>query len=580
MKIISVIIPTYNRAEYISESLESVLKQNLPKGYKLEVIVADDGSTDNTEQIIKPYLNEIIYLKINHSGKPAVPRNAALRVSSGEIIAFQDSDDIWADNKLINQIPCFNNPKTMISFGQAHIINSKGVRTNKNVVNEKVLRNAKSFSKFIKQNPVCTLTCMVRKSALEEVGYFDESRELRAIEDYNLWLRIVCKYPNGINILPDTVLAFYRMHNNNISKGGGIDGIENAIRIYDSILKLNLSGKMTDILESYSLEMHENWSRQKNIDGETPKISVVMSVYNGERFLREAIDSILNQTYKDFEFIIVNDGSTDRSEKIIRSYKDKRIRLINQKNHGLVYSLNKGVKLARSDLIARMDADDVSKPDRLKEEIKLFNANIRLGLVGTFFELIDFENGQSLGIEITPLTKSIDIKRSMLFVNPIAHGSSMYRKEAYIDSGGYRSDYGPTEDYDLWRRISKNWELEIVPKVLFSYRINNPKSISQSKNKIQASFVEKIRQELASEPFLKKSFKEIITDYNNLSVNIYGKKISKIKDEYINNQYTISKIFINRKELRKTLPTTLSLYFLKPSYGLKLTYMSLKKFFK
>jgi glycosyltransferase involved in cell wall biosynthesis len=115
----------------------------------------------------------------------------------------------------------------------------------------------------------------------------------------------------------------------------------------------------------------------------SPKVTVLMSVYNGEEHLREAIDSILNQTYKNFEFLIIDDGSTDGSVNIIRSYLDPRIRLIkNKKNIGITRSLNKGLKLARGEYIARMDDDDIAFPERLEKQVRFLNEHVNVGLVG------------------------------------------------------------------------------------------------------------------------------------------------------------------------------------------------------
>ncbi|MCP8319033.1 MAG: glycosyltransferase, partial [Candidatus Methylarchaceae archaeon HK01B] len=122
----------------------------------------------------------------------------------------------------------------------------------------------------------------------------------------------------------------------------------------------------------------------------SPKITILMSVYNGEKYLREAIDSILNQTFKDFEFLIINDGSTDRTVEILRSYHDSRIKIItNEKNMGLTKSLNKGLKIARSEYVARMDADDISYPRRLEVQYEYMKKNPDVGIVGSWNDVID-----------------------------------------------------------------------------------------------------------------------------------------------------------------------------------------------
>ena len=123
-----------------------------------------------------------------------------------------------------------------------------------------------------------------------------------------------------------------------------------------------------------------------------PKVSVLMSVYNGEKYLKEAIKSILGQSFKDFEFIIINDGSIDKTEKIIKVFNDKRIVLINQENIGLTKSLNNGLKLAQGDYIARMDADDVALSYRLEKQVKFLDSNPHIFLVGSSCYLINESN--------------------------------------------------------------------------------------------------------------------------------------------------------------------------------------------
>lgn len=558
---VSIIIPTYNREKYIVESIKSVISQDWD-GVDFEIIVIDDGSTDNTREVLQDIHNNIKYKKIKHTGSPAAARNVGLKIASGSIIAFQDSDDLWSSHKIRNQLKFFDDDQAMISFGQALIMTEKGEKTAKRILSEKILSDI-NFDNSLISNPVNTLTCMVRRSALDRVGVFNES--LTVGEDYELWLRIINKYPKGVRATNDT-LAYYRIHNNNISRGSSQVGIDSILRVFNELWSRDLEIKNRLSLEKAIDTMEENWSRNMNLDNAPPEISVVMSVYNGERFLGSAIDSILKQTMSNFEFIIINDGSTDHSVDIIKSYGDPRIRLISQTNHGLVFSLKKGIRLSRSNLIARMDADDISMPTRFSDELNLINSKDNLGLVSSYFRLVDFEKAQPVGIEITPLIESADIKRSFIFVNPIAHGASLFKKRAYLDAGGYREDYGPTEDYDLWRRMAKTWDIGIVPKVLYSYRVNNPNSISQTKNQIQEDFVKKIRAELINDPKTKKSLFRIIKDFKALSRTEYGENLLKVKDEYINNQYTIARTFIENGKPLKGSVEYLSMLFLKPKY--------------
>jgi glycosyltransferase involved in cell wall biosynthesis len=198
-----------------------------------------------------------------------------------------------------------------------------------------------------------------------------------------------------------------------------------------------------------------------------PKISVIMSIYNGEKYLREAIESILNQTFTDFEFIIVNDGSTDNSLEIIQSYDDKRIKIINnEKNIGLTKSLNKAIKQARGEYIARQDADDISLPNRFEEQLKYFEEHPEVALLGTSVYLID-ENGKILGKHIVLAKPGI---KDLFNGNQFNHGSVMFKKDVADDSGGYNELFRYVQDYELWLRIAKYYEVRNLTQILYKLR--------------------------------------------------------------------------------------------------------------
>ncbi|MFO0971604.1 MAG: glycosyltransferase [Candidatus Saccharimonadales bacterium] len=302
----------------------------------------------------------------------------------------------------------------------------------------------------------------------------------------------------------------------------------------------------------------------------TPLISVVMSVYNGEDFLKAAIESILNQTFRDFEFIIINDGSTDSSKKIIDSYKDPRIVSINQKNIGLIASLNKGISKAKGKYIARMDADDISLPNRFEKEVEWLNQDNSRGLVSTFFELIDFKTSEPIGTTLVFPIQNDDLRRAFYFTNPFAHGAAMYRKDAIATVGEYTTKYGPTEDYELWRRISKKYEVGLMPDVLYQYRINNPNSESQSKNDVQQKFIAKIQEECWREPFVRKSAYEVTHGYRTITTDIYGKYTESVKDVYVSHQFTLAKFSLLRGRTRQGIEIIQGLVPIKPKHAILL----------
>lgn len=199
-----------------------------------------------------------------------------------------------------------------------------------------------------------------------------------------------------------------------------------------------------------------------------------MSVFNGERYLVEAVRSVLSQTFRNFELIAIDDGSTDRSKKILASFAagDERIRLVSHENRGLTRSLNEGCALARGKFIARMDSDDISWPTRFESQLAYFEAHPEIVACGTGVALID-PNGLSLGLLETPQEHD-DIVRSLLTGNggAICHPSFMVRRHAFQDVSGYDEAYRTSQDLDLFLRLGEVGRLGNVPDTLLSYRIH------------------------------------------------------------------------------------------------------------
>lgn len=221
-----------------------------------------------------------------------------------------------------------------------------------------------------------------------------------------------------------------------------------------------------------------------------PLVSVVMSVYNSERYLRESVESILSQTFTDFEFIIIDDGSVDKSNSILQSFTDPRIKVLsNNKNLGLIVSLNKGFDEAKGKYIARMDADDVSLPERLQKQVKFLDTNPGIGVVGTWIRSFDDRLGHILKF---PTDQKI-IKAWLLFDNTFAHPSAMLRR-SFLKS--YHLHYDPNfkhvEDYDLWVRSSRFFDIATIGEVLLLYR-RHENSISSSNRSNQINKTNEIR---------------------------------------------------------------------------------------
>ena len=218
-----------------------------------------------------------------------------------------------------------------------------------------------------------------------------------------------------------------------------------------------------------------------------PKITVLMPVYNGERFLEEAVESVLQQTYSDFELLVINDGSTDRSVEIISRFQDARIRLLhNERNIGLVATLNRGIGLARGEFIARMDADDICHPERFEAQLQWFGQHPDAVLLATGVVMID-EDGNHAGewkddlLNVEPAA----IRRFLPRANCIAHPTIMIRTSVarkYL----YSRNQDGAEDYDLWLRLAAdNLPLHKLPRPLLRYRMN-PASVTASYRNLPA----------------------------------------------------------------------------------------------
>lgn len=200
------------------------------------------------------------------------------------------------------------------------------------------------------------------------------------------------------------------------------------------------------------------------------KVSVLMPVFNGAKYLRESIDSILNQDFSDFELIIINDGSTDESAHIIHSYTDSRIKLINnEQNLGLIATLNKGIKLCRGEYIVRMDADDICLKDRIKTQVSFMDKNLQIGASGSFYKMLRYNKSIIFNLPVQPK----ELKAFLFFNSPIPHPAAIIRKSILIKHNiTYNPIYKHAEDFRLWLDISMHSELANINKPLLLYRVH------------------------------------------------------------------------------------------------------------
>lgn len=208
-----------------------------------------------------------------------------------------------------------------------------------------------------------------------------------------------------------------------------------------------------------------------------------MPVFNNEEYLKGSIESILKQTYDNYEFIIVNDGSTDSSETIIENYQkqDDRIILLTQDNQGITKSLNKGIKNSKGKYIARMDADDICDPKRFEFQLQFLEKYPNTDIVGSMVSLIS-EKGEVIRLLDDLPLEDYQIKWHLIFGTPLIHPALMIRKCIFVKNGYYNDRLNFAQDIEFWRRISSRVRFYNIPKILFNLRIHNQSTSSMFQN--------------------------------------------------------------------------------------------------
>lgn len=257
----------------------------------------------------------------------------------------------------------------------------------------------------------------------------------------------------------------------------------------------------------------------------SPLVSVVMSVYNGEVYLDEAIESVLNQTYKEFEFIIINDGSTDNSLDIINSYNDKRIVLVNNDlNKGLIYSLNKGIEMSKGEYIARMDADDICLPERFEWQVKQFLEQPGAVIIGSDYYLLNGEKNTY----IKNRNDSDYQKAVLLFAPCFCHPTVMIRNIFKEKNIYYNLNFIHAEDYKLWTDLYAIGDFLNVGRPLLKYR-HHLQQLSNHKHETQLSISKEIRRQYLQQLNFKLSEREFEI-LNTIGNNMFIKSFGLLKD--------------------------------------------------
>jgi glycosyltransferase involved in cell wall biosynthesis len=260
--LVSVIIPTYNRADYLKLALKSVLEQT----YKnIEVIVADDGSMDNTAEVVADFNDpRVKYFYQRNTGLPAVTRNRGLREASGEYVAFLDSDDMWQPEKLEIQVEYLRNqPDYHLAYSNAWIIDETDARKGL-IMDLELFKEGEIFKYLVKYNFIPQLTVLMKRKVFDEIGFFNEDPTLRAVEDYEYWLRVALRHKIGFVKEP---LAMYRVHSGGMSRAANLAPAQQ--KILFSLLEdpsVPNKNKIEErVYELYYPSAMYNWTNSANV---------------------------------------------------------------------------------------------------------------------------------------------------------------------------------------------------------------------------------------------------------------------------------------------------------------------------
>jgi glycosyltransferase involved in cell wall biosynthesis len=282
-------------------------------------------------------------------------------------------------------------------------------------------------------------------------------------------------------------------------------------------------------------------------------ISVILPVYNSEKYISEAIESIINQTYTNFELLVLDDGSTDTTLDIVQCFNDKRIKIFtSEENHGIVHQLNKGIENSQGEYIARMDADDISLPERFEKQIEFLENvdNSKIDLLGT--------DALEIGENVKPIIHQnylpSQISFLLNFTCPILHPTVIFRKRLFDKGFRYPYFYEYAEDYAFWRIIDNGDNLAILPQILLQYRIHNTQTNKDEKRyKIQKESALRVSLmkpfNLIDRLFLTKNLKlKYFSLKNNNYCNVHNRIYIRLRKKYLGIKYHGLNKFISTKK--------------------------------
>lgn len=531
--LVSVIVPVYNGQDYIENAIKSVLNQS----YKnIEIIVVNDGSTDNTEKILDKYKDKIIYHKQKNGGVSSA-LNKGISLMKGEYFSWLSHDDIYKEDKVQKQIDFLSkkDDKKIILFSNFEFINDKSQIFNKTLFHKIHKKSSLDNGVYpVINGCVNGCTIFIPREFLNDKTMFDEN--LRTSNDYDLWFRLFRKYPH--EFMQDYLMK-YRLHDEQDTKKNPVF-IKESNELWINFLKelttdeLNLlaGSEFNAYMKIHTQMKHSQYkeaadysykkakeSYQKN----DPLVSILMPCYNSEKYLSAAIESIINQDYFDFELLLIDDKSTDSTEQIMKEYAKKDFRIKTLKNinkKGVAGALNTGLSNVKGKYVTRLDSDDISLENRIRTQVEFLENNQDYSFCATNISFIN-EKG-TITKENAYKKPDAPISFELVFTNPVPNATIMYSMDIIKENQLSFDDVKTAEDYGFLTNYILFGKGHFIYEQLYQYRILQSSLFHSNKEESLANsiiYCEKYYEKICDEkaPDIHKYFTDFSLDLDELS---------------------------------------------------------------
>ena len=550
--LVSIVIPVYNGSNYLKEAIDSATAQTYEN---TEIIVLNDGSTDDgeTEKIALSYGDKIKYFSKKNGGV-ASALNVAIKKSKGEYISWLSHDDMYEPEKLKKQIEYLESieNRQVILYTNYSVINKKGDMLYKTRYNSLEIKNKPLYA--ILRGRIHGCSMLIPKECFEEISFFDESKPYT--QDYDLWFKFIRKIPF---VFMDDCLIMSRAHAQQGSKTDKSN--EECCNLWNNFIENITTEEMVSyegsrylfVLETLkflkqtapnyqkAIEHYKSLLNKEEIEGKrrfienrnSIKVSVIIPFYNHIDWLKQAITSVLNQTFEFYELILVDDGSTEQFDPEELTLKDARIKYLKIDNSGPAIARNKGMDIAKGTHIAFLDSDDLWEKEKLEQQLEFME------ITQTHFSHSTYKHfGSENDIVEQPLKLNGNVFYEILKTCTIATPTVILAKKVVEDKFRFPENMKMGEDVCLWISIADKYAISCLSSPLTSVRMHGH---NVAKTNTESNFIglynivefcletfepEKIRY---SVPYLVKA----------LFYNSYANKnLSKIKKLFLKNNFT------------------------------------------